>query len=158
MTTMLMNLPNLLTAVRIPLVPVMLYLAWTGTGHVFNALLILSLLIDAVDGWLARRLNCAGEFGARLDSWADLVTWLALPICAWWLNPDALRREMPFLAVAVGFYLVAVGIGLVKFRRLTSYHTRGAKFMAMAAAVAVGIFFLARTGMALRVLTPVVVL
>ena len=39
----------------------------------FYAIYALSGLSDALDGWLARRTGSAGDFGARLDSAADLL-------------------------------------------------------------------------------------
>jgi phosphatidylglycerophosphate synthase len=151
-------LPNLLSLLRLILVPALLALAWCGLSRTFAGCLIASLVSDGVDGYVARRFNATSRLGAKLDSWADFTTYLTLPLCGWWLRPEALRAEAPFLAVLVCGYLAAVGFGFWKYRRLTSYHTRASRAAAVLAAVVVVWFFLGGPGWAVRVLTPVAVL
>ena len=151
-------LPNLLSCFRLLLVPVLLALAWSGCSKLFVVALILSLLTDAVDGFFARRFNAASRLGAKLDSWADLATYLALPFCGWWLRPDVLRAEAPYLITPIAFYLAAVGFGFWKYRRLTSYHTWSSKALAIVAAIVMLAFFLGGPGWPFRVLAPLAVL
>lgn len=92
-----MNLPNLLTLLRIVLIPVMavvFYLPWRWTHLVAAALFALAALTDWLDGYLARRLGQTSALGAFLDPVADKLmvvvalvlllqrdptVWLALP-------------------------------------------------------------------------------
>src|SRR5437773_3019566 len=104
----MVTLPNILSSVRLALVPVLLGLAWGGHSHGFLACLIISLLTDATDGLLARRLHQTSELGAKLDSWADLFTYLSLPLCAWWLRPEVIRQEAFYIGGGIVFYLFAV--------------------------------------------------
>ena len=122
------NLPNLLSCTRFLLIPVLLTLAWTGRAEVFLVCLVISLLTDLTDGLLARRLNLATELGARLDSWADFLTYLSLPICGWWLRPEVVREERLWITGGIACYFAATIAGFLKFRRLTSYHTWAAKY------------------------------
>ena len=138
-----LNIPNLLSGFRLIAAPFLLYLAWTGRPTPFLTLLSLSLLSDCVDGFIARRLGDTSEFGTRLDSWGDLATYLTVPLCAWWLWPEILKREAPFVLLAVAAYVVPLVAGFVKFRRLPSYHTWGAKAGAVLMSVAVLILFIA---------------
>ena len=153
----MVNVPNALSLLRLSLVPVLLTLAWNGWGKIFFSLLVLSLLTDALDGWLARKLNQATEFGARLDSWADLLTSLSLPIAGWWLRPEVVREEAGFLLAGIAFYLLAPFCGWLKFRRLTSYHTWAAKAAAVALAIAVIVIFAGGPGWLLRIAMPLAV-
>jgi len=125
------NVPNLLSGLRIALVPALLHLAWTGRSTLFLVTLAVSLLSDLVDGQLARALDQTSELGARLDSWGDFATYMTVPICAWWLWPDLIRRETPFVVAVILSYAVPIAIGFLKYRRLTSYHTWGAKLSAV---------------------------
>ena len=127
---MSINIPNLLTASRIVFAPVMLVLAWRGNERAFLICLIVSLVTDILDGKIARWLGQTSEFGTKLDSWADLVTYATLPLDTYWLRPDLVVTEWPAFVVVVSAFLVPVAIGFVKYRRLTSYHTRGAVFAA----------------------------
>ncbi len=123
---MFWTLPNALSALRIVLAPVLLALAWTRHEHWFLAVLLISLVSDILDGKLARWLNQCSEWGARLDSWGDLATYMTVPVCVYWLKPGFLRQEAVFFWLVVGAYVLPVAYGFVKFRTLTSYHTRGA--------------------------------
>lgn len=154
----MVNVPNLLSCVRLSLVPVLLWLAWNGYAKTFLICLIVSVLTDAADGFIARRFNQITNLGAKLDSWADLATSLSLPFCGWWLRPDVVRQEAPFLAAGILLYLTAIVAGFVKFRRLTSYHTWGGKLSAIVVAAAVIVFFANGPGWPFRIAMPIVIL
>ncbi len=138
-----LSLPNFLSGFRLVAAPFLVYLAWTGRPNLFIALLIISLFSDAIDGFIARRLNVASELGTRLDSWGDLATYLTVPLCAWWLWPEIIKREAFFVLVVVGAYLAPLIAGFVKFKRLPSYHTWAAKGAAVAMSFSVIILFTA---------------
>jgi CDP-diacylglycerol--glycerol-3-phosphate 3-phosphatidyltransferase len=125
------RLPNLLSAFRLAMVPVLLTLAWRGHSTTFLFAFALSLSSDVADGWLARKTGASSELGAKLDSWGDLSNYLVLPLCAWWLWPDRILAELAFVCVAGVAFLAPTLIGLLKFRRITSYHTRAAKLCAI---------------------------
>jgi len=152
------TLPNLLSLFRLASVPGLLFLAAHGSRRAFFTLLLLGLLSDAVDGYLARRWNQHSELGARLDSWADLTTWLALPLCGWWLRPEAFAAEFPWLCTGLAAYLLSVVVGWARFRRLIAYHTWSAKALSILASAAVILFFASGPGWVLRALVPFVVL
>ncbi len=137
------NAPNLLSAFRLIAAPFLLYLAWTHRPDLFLALLALTLLSDAIDGFAARRLHTTSELGTRLDSWGDLVTYLVIPLCAWWLWPEIIRREAGFVLLVLAALVVPLLAGLLKFRQLTSYHTWSAKTAAVLMSVAIFLLFIA---------------
>jgi len=154
----MVNAPNALSFLRLLLAPVLLALAWNGQAKFFFYLLLGSLLTDALDGWIARKLNQTSELGARLDSWADMLTFLSLPFAGWWLRPDIVRQESVYLSVGIGFYLLAPACGWLKFRRLPSYHTWLAKAAAVVFALVVIVIFAGGPGWPLRIAMPLVVL
>jgi len=154
----MVNVPNLLSCVRLTFVPLLLWLAWNGYSQSFFVFLIVSVFTDAADGFLARQLNQTTPLGAKLDSWADLSTQLSLPFCGWWLRPDIVREEAMFLVVGILFYFAAIIVGFLKFRRLTSYHTWGGNLSASTVAVAVIVFFANGPGWPLRIAMPIVMI
>ena len=71
---MLFNTPNLLTFLRIALIPAFIvayYLARPWAHVLATGLFILAALTDWLDGYLARRLEQTSPFGAFLDPVAD---------------------------------------------------------------------------------------
>ena len=74
-----MNLPNLVTLLRIVLIPLIVavfYLpdAWLDAGGrnvAATAIFVVAALSDWLDGWLARKLNQMSAFGAFFDPVAD---------------------------------------------------------------------------------------
>lgn len=70
----LMNIPNLLTLLRIALIPVfvgLFYLPFDWAYLACALVFALAALTDLLDGWLARRLNQTSALGAFLDPVAD---------------------------------------------------------------------------------------
>jgi len=76
------NIPNMLTALRILLIPVFVlvfYLPYAWSPLVCTAVFGLAALTDWLDGYLARRLGQLSPFGAFLDPVADkLIVAVAL--------------------------------------------------------------------------------
>lgn len=66
-----LTLPNLISAVRLALIPVLWW--WMATDHVAAAGWLLGVIgsTDWIDGYLARRLNQVSEVGKFLDPLAD---------------------------------------------------------------------------------------
>jgi phosphatidylglycerophosphate synthase len=152
------TLPNLLSALRLVLAPVLLALAWSGQPGPFLAVLAVALLSDCCDGWLARRLGQTTLVGTRLDSWGDLATWTIVPVCAWWLWPDLVRREALFVAAAAAAFALPIAAGWLRFGRLTSYHTWGAKLSAVLMGASALVLFVGGPALPFRAATVVVVL
>jgi CDP-diacylglycerol--glycerol-3-phosphate 3-phosphatidyltransferase len=124
------HLPNALSGLRLALVPVLLGLAWTGRQEAFLWCFGAALASDVVDGFVARRFSATSEAGARLDSWGDLATYAVLPLCAWWLWPDRVLAKLTLVAIGLVCFAAPTAIGLLKFGRITSYHTYLAKLVA----------------------------
>jgi cardiolipin synthase len=74
-----LNLPNVLTWLRILTIPLMIGVfyvpgVWLSSGHqnlIATVLFVGAALTDWLDGYLARRLNQTSAFGAFLDPVAD---------------------------------------------------------------------------------------
>jgi len=71
---MMSNIPNLLTLLRIALIPVFViiyFLPWVLAAQACAVVFALAALTDWLDGYLARRLNQVSSMGAFLDPVAD---------------------------------------------------------------------------------------
>jgi CDP-diacylglycerol---glycerol-3-phosphate 3-phosphatidyltransferase len=111
-----LNLPNLLTVVRILLVPVLVValLEKTGGGDLLAAIVFaVASVTDAIDGYLARSRNWETTFGKLMDPIADkllivaaLVALVSLSRLEAWVAMVIICRE-----IAVTVLRVAAGAG-----------------------------------------------
>ncbi len=131
-----LNLPNLISSIRILIVPLLFYFASNQMELCYLAALLFSGFTDVLDGYLARLLNQITALGAHLDSWGDFSVYSTMAICSWILWPDIVLREAYYFSMIICSFSIPVIIGLIKFHRLTSYHTWSVK-------VAVALTFIA---------------
>jgi cardiolipin synthase len=82
------TIPNVLSLIRIAILPLFVVLYLTGTQmdnermqYVAFVLLVVSGLTDLFDGWIARRFNQMSEIGKLLDPIADKLTQVAVMFC-----------------------------------------------------------------------------
>lgn len=116
------NTADTITSVRIAASLFLLFLPLRSAG--FLGVYTLAGLTDALDGWLARKTGTASDFGARLDSIADLVfyavlllrlfplLWRTLPVAIWYVVAGILLARLAAYAVAA-----------IKYHRFASLHT-----------------------------------
>jgi phosphatidylglycerophosphate synthase len=115
--------PNLVSGTRIALMPAVLAVAIAGSRRWFVILVVTALATDALDGYLARRLNAFTEFGRKLDSAADylvLVTGLAGIALLW---PDIVQRELPWIVAGLTAFFAVIVYGFARLGRALCYHT-----------------------------------
>jgi cardiolipin synthase (CMP-forming) len=116
------NIPNLLSFYRLLAFPFILFLALTHREQLFVIFLVISLLTDVLDGLIARIFKMETEFGARLDSIADIGTLvLAFTGVLLFKWPDFKPHLPSFLAYMVLFFTTQV-FSLIKFGRFSSLH------------------------------------
>jgi len=111
-----LTIPNLLSFVRLALVPVFLVFIVTGQGLAALVVLVVSSISDFFDGYLARRLNQVTRLGRLLDPAADrlyifaaLVGLVWRDVIPWWLLAAVLARDL--MLVVLGVVLAGHGYG-----------------------------------------------
>ncbi len=135
------TLPNLLTGFRFVASPVLLWLARYDYALAFVSLLAVAFLTDVLDGLAARFMGQVSQFGATLDSWADVINYLTISIGCWWLWPEIVGHEIVFVALILISCLLPALVGYIKFGHFTSYHTWGVKIAAASMGVSLYILF-----------------
>lgn len=128
----LLKLPNLVSSTRILIAPLLFGFAFMQMENWFLGALVFSGFTDVLDGYLARRLNQITPLGAHLDSWGDATIYSTMAICAWILWPEITQRELLYYALILFSFLLPALIGLVKFGRMTGYHTWSVKIAVFA--------------------------
>lgn len=129
--------PNVFTALRVALAPAVLMMAMAGSRRGFIILLAIALSTDAIDGILARLLRADTDFGRKFDSLADYLMMLTGVAGIALLWPEIVRRELVWIASALGAFFAAVIYGFVRVGRAPCYHTWASKALAVLAALSV---------------------
>lgn len=125
------NIPNCITASRIVGAVFLIFIKPFTVA--FYVIYSLCGLTDAFDGWIARKTNKSSEFGAKLDSVADIFfnaillikifpfLWANLPYAIWYAVAG-------ILLIRLAAYTVAI----IKYKRFASTHTYANKLTSAA--------------------------
>lgn len=150
--------PNLLSLSRLIMAPMMVVAAALEYPRVFTGLYAGNLLTDAVDGFIARRFHVASKLGATLDSRGDLAVALCLPIGTFLLWPDMMRSLIVYIVVALVAYLAPIIVGTLRYGRLPSFHTWGAKTLAVVVGISLLVMFVTQSSLCFRLCIPFLIL
>lgn len=89
------TIPNVLTIIRIILIPVFVVLFFRGEKIAALCVFCAASLTDMLDGYLARKLNQITDFGKLFDPLADKLMVLTAMVCQTFWGP------LPLVAVIV---------------------------------------------------------
>ena len=148
------NLPNILSFIRILSVPVLIYLAWEGNEKSFFYLLIFAALTDALDGFIARTWNMKTQLGAKLDSTADFLLYIAAIYGIFSLKLDEFGSWSIFFYLLVFFMIFPDVYALIRFGKISSLHLYSWKIGAVL--LTLFVFWLFYEGFELLLFVPVV--
>jgi cardiolipin synthase len=81
---MVRHIPNVLSALRLALAPVAAWLTVSGEFTAAFAVFVIAGATDALDGWLAKALNCPTTVGKFLDPAADKFLMFAAFVALSW--------------------------------------------------------------------------
>lgn len=117
-----LNAADIITLLRVAGTTLLLVLQPLSAG--FFWVYALTGLTDVLDGWIARKTKSASDFGARLDSIADLIFYAVILIRVF----PILLTELPndvWYAVAIIFCIriTAYITAAIKYRLFASLHT-----------------------------------
>ena len=143
-TVQFLTIPNLLSLARLLVfLPILWVLAILGQVELLGGILVLALLTDALDGFLARRLNQVTVLGAKLDSIADNTLILSAIFWLIMLRPEVVHgRFGVILLLSVLLWLAVIAISWVRFRRFANLHLYSDKVAAVIGGVCLVISFL----------------
>jgi CDP-diacylglycerol--glycerol-3-phosphate 3-phosphatidyltransferase len=134
-------LPNLLTGLRLLAVPVLTALATSRLETAYAWLLIAALLTDVADGWVARAWALESRIGAQLDSLADSALMIVAIYGIWAFHREVMTGNPVSCSLAIGLWALENLLALLRYGRLSSFHTYLSKLAANVLGVFVGILF-----------------
>lgn len=74
---MLKHIPNILTVIRLLLIPLIVFYIFTGNYILAFVFFTISGITDIADGFIARKFNLISNFGKLMDPLADKLTQIA---------------------------------------------------------------------------------
>ena len=122
---------NGITIYRIVAAPFLLWLLYNDYYDWFKWLLMVSFLTDAIDGYLARKFKVNSKLGATLDSIGDDLTVGVAIIGMFIMYLDFLTQHLYLVIAMLGLYLFQNIISLLRYNKLSSFHTYSAKAAAV---------------------------
>ena len=98
-TDRIFTLPNMLSFLRLLLIPFIIFLYERGQYWGAFGVLFLSGVTDVVDGWIARTFHLVSDFGKAIDPVADKLTQIAVLLCLmpmkyWWVVGILVFKEI----------------------------------------------------------------
>jgi phosphatidylglycerophosphate synthase len=124
-------LVNGITLYRLAAAPVMVFFIFTNHPDIFKWMLPLSFFTDLIDGFLARKLKVTGTAGSKLDSIADDLTIVAAIIGVFVFKQEFIRSNMITISILLFLFFFQMIYALIRYRKLSSFHTYFAKIAAI---------------------------
>lgn len=116
------NIPNALSAYRILALPFIIHAIATGNKSLFIILLSVNLITDILDGLIARMFSLQTELGAKLDSVADIGTYIMAFTGMVVLERSFVMGYRIEFTVLIVMWLLPQLLSLTRFRRFPSFH------------------------------------
>ena len=136
------NVPNVLTLIRLFLVPVYVVLFIIGEKYSALTVFLLASFTDLLDGRIARKYNLITDFGKLMDPLADKVM-VVTAMCSMAIGSKTISAVVPWAAVVILFIkelIMVIGSAVMLRYQIVVYSTmvgKVAQCMFIASLVAV---------------------
>jgi CDP-diacylglycerol--glycerol-3-phosphate 3-phosphatidyltransferase len=138
---MLRHVPNALSIARILASPVLVALASAGNETAFTWVLVPALLSDIADGLIARIFRLQSKLGALLDSIGDVLLLFTSLYGVWVFHPGIVADHRAAGVLLFGAWVVQALAALLRYGRLSSFHTLLSKVAGYLLGIFVGVLF-----------------
>ena len=106
------GIPNILSSLRLVMIPAFVALYLYGFGVFAAVVLILSGITDVLDGFIARRFNKVSELGRILDPLADKLTQATVCICL--VVENKAMIGILILLILKEFVMIGAGANMIR--------------------------------------------
>ena len=110
----LLNIPNMLTLLRIIMTPVIVYMVLTGEAWTAVILMVIAGITDMLDGAIARYFDQRTSVGGYLDPIADKIMLISLIVSLFFMGQVPL-----FVFLAIVFRDIIIVLGAITYEMLT---------------------------------------
>ncbi|MDQ6422052.1 CDP-diacylglycerol--serine O-phosphatidyltransferase [Paenibacillus sp. LHD-117] len=113
------SIPSLLTVGNLFLGIIAIIMVFNGKPEMAAMMVLIAMLLDGVDGRVARALNAQSEFGKELDSLSDVISFGVAP--AFIMYVVAFQELSPALAwIVTALFPICGALRLARFNVITS--------------------------------------
>ena len=116
------TIPNALSFYRVLIFPVIFWFILSGKETLFAIFLVINLVTDFLDGLLARVLKQQTALGARLDSFADNLTYVLAFTGLFVFKAEDFMPHLVSFIVFIAFLAGSILMSLIKFKTTPSFH------------------------------------
>ena len=115
-------LPNAVTATNMLLGFLSITMSFKGKYHLAAWFILLAMIFDALDGFVARKMNAFSEFGKEFDSFCDSISFGMAPGILIYaiLSESTLNFPRELITPLAFIYALAGVVRLVKFNVVTT--------------------------------------
>jgi cardiolipin synthase (CMP-forming) len=117
------NIPNAISLYRVLVFPFILYLVIAGKQQLFSVFIAISLISDLLDGIIARVFHMQTRIGARLDSWADMGTYICAFLAIYLFKWEEIKPHSLILLIFFIIWLLSYAVVFIKFKGIIGLHT-----------------------------------
>ena len=117
------NIPNAISLTRLLATPVLLGTVLCRRQEFFKWLLLACLLSDILDGLIARAFNLRSKIGASLDSIADMLVCVIGMAGLFMFQSEFLAAHYAEILIVPSLYAVEVMAAILRYGKISSFHT-----------------------------------
>ena len=133
----LLTVPGLLSLYRLASTPVIIALALAEERTLVIVLLCVSFATDVLDGPIARARNQCTRIGARLDSVADLLTYIAALVGIFQFEYEAIKQHLLIFYIFVATLVLMGLISFIRFGQDPAFHLYSFKINSLLQAICI---------------------
>ena len=116
------KIPNILSGFRLISFPILIYLIHLGEEQIFSIWFCLNLFTDVLDGWIARKFDASTPLGAKLDSLADIGSYILAVIAIFQFHWLSFQTYKFWIFAFIILYSGAIVLSFIKFKTFPSLH------------------------------------
>src|SRR5690606_1775485 len=135
------NVPNALSGYGVLALPFIIYAIVSENKNWFITLLSVNLITGILDGLIARAFKLQTELGARLDSLADIGTYIMAFVGMIVLEREFVQEYRFEFIVLIGLWLLPQLLALLRFGRFPSFHLWSSKAIGYIQGIFIFTFF-----------------
>ena len=125
------NIADWFSFYRIASAPILLLLLWFEKQEIFTWLLLISYCTDAIDGFIARKLQITSARGSQLDSFGDQITFIIGLIGILVFEFEFIQENYTLIVISFSPYILQMILAVLKYGKATAFHTYLAKLSAI---------------------------